>query len=268
MKRLAVIFFSLCTAILMTAGCGTTQPETKEKTVLRLAAAASLEEIMEKELLPAFLQKEKIEVQGVYDGSGRLQRQLEQGLEADIFIAAAPGPVNALVKQELIEKTAVRPLLSNELVLAVPKGNPANVKSFADLPKAAPVAVGDPAVVPAGIYAKNYLTGLGLWQEIEPKATLATSVTQVLAWVAAGNAKAGLMYATDAALSSQVEVIARAEESKGAEKIVYPLAVMKKSKQKAAAERFALYLASEGAGEVFKRYGFTPIKDESKLKAQ
>ena len=260
LKRCALFFGSLLLLAMLT-GCSTSKPQPKSETVLRLAAAASLEEIMEKELLPAFLQKEKIEVQGVYDGSGRLERQLEQGLEADIFIAAAPGPVNALVKQELIEKNAVRPLLSNELVLAVPKGDPAGIKSFADLPKAAPVAVGDPAVVPAGTYAKNYLTGLGLWQEIEPKATLATSVSQVLAWVAAGNAKAGLVYATDAALSSQVEVIARAEESKGAEKIVYPLAVMKKSKQKAAAERFATYLTSDEAGAVFKRYGFTPLKD-------
>lgn len=237
---------------------GCSQARHQQQVRLRIAAAASLEQVLEKELLPAFSRQEHIRVEGVYAGSGHLQRQLEQGLEADLFLPAAPGPLDALVAQGLVEADSVKPLLGNALVLIVPKGNPAQVRGFRELGKAGVLALGEPASVPAGAYAQAYLQHLGLWQQVRAKASLATSVSQVLGWVAQGSAQAGLVYATDAALTDQVEVVEVAALGASGQRIVYPLGLLKASKEKEAARRLAAYL--QGAQPIWRRYGFTLLQ--------
>ena len=73
--------------------------ESSEKITLNLAAAASLKNVFDDEIIPMFEEEHKnIDVSGVYDSSGKLQTQIENGLEADLFFSAAKKQMNALTK--------------------------------------------------------------------------------------------------------------------------------------------------------------------------
>ncbi len=242
------------------AGCGK-----KTETTLFVAAAASLENCMDRELIPLFeKQNPGILVEGVYDSSGRLQIQIENGLEADVFISAAQKQMNALSEEGMVEEASIVPLLENKLVLIVPAGREAGYEKFADIEKAENPAIGDPESVPAGQYAKEALESLGIWEEVSSKASLGTNVTEVQSWVAAGSADAGLVYATDAALGGQVTVIAEAPEGSLSQPVIYPAGMIGGSSDREAAELFLTFLQTREAMEIFEAYGFTPAVMEDR----
>jgi molybdate transport system substrate-binding protein len=222
-----------------------------------MAAAASLENVMEEELIPAFEKEHSgVTIEGNYGSSGKLQTQIEKGLEADIFFSAATKQMDALVSQELIAKDKVVPLLENQLVLIVPKNSDKDWKDFNDLTKAELVAVGDPASVPAGQYAEKGLKALGIWDEVKEHASFGTNVTEVLNWVAKGSSEAGLVYATDAASSDEVKVIATLPEDTLDDPIIYPVAPLEKAKDNQAAADFLDFLQSDTAAKAFEKAGF------------
>ena len=202
MKKLLCLVFSLMLAV-MAAGCGGGDKQAaapQAGKTLRLVAAASMEKVFTQKLIPLYQQKHpEIKIEGVYDASGKLQAQIESGLAADVFISAANKQMNALSDKGYMDKSTVKPLLENKLVLIVPKSG-SEIKGFNDFSKAKRPAIGDPASVPAGQYAKEALSKLDQWDAIQSKVSLGTNVTQVLNWVAEGSADAGLVYATDAAL--------------------------------------------------------------------
>ena len=179
-----------------------------EATELLAAAAASLKNAYEEELIPMFEQQNPgITVTGTYDSSGKLQTQIEEGLEADIFMSAATKQMDALNEKGFIAEDTMTDLLENKIVLIVPKGNTAGLETFEDIVKADSVALGDPASVPAGQYAQEALTSLGIWEKIQDKVSFGTNVTEVLNQVAVSSADAGIVYATDAAsMEDQVAV--------------------------------------------------------------
>ena len=244
-----------------TEGPAAEKPEeaAAENTELLAAAAASLKNAYEEELIPMFEEQNPgITVTGTYDSSGKLQTQIEEGLEADIFMSAASKQMNALNEKGLIAEDTMTDLLENKIVLIVPEGNAAGLKAFEDIAKASSIALGDPASVPAGQYAQEALTSLGIWEKIQDKVSFGTNVTEVLNQVAASSADAGIVYATDAAsMAGQVEVIAEAPEGSLAKKVIYPVAVIKNSAHAEAAEDFVEFLKTEEAMKVFESYGFS-----------
>jgi molybdate transport system substrate-binding protein len=159
----------------------------------------------------------------------------------------------------LILNVTRRDLLRNQVVLIAGPGNP-GLHSFADLtqPAVKLIALGDPGSVPAGQYGKQVLESLGLWQAIQGKLVLAKDVRQVLTYVETSNADAGIVYATDARLSGRVRVVATAPESSHAP-VVYPVAVVRDSRNIAAALAFVQFLEGERARQVFAGFGFAPI---------
>ena len=180
--------FIMCALALLALGRGGNSNKTaapvKETKTVQLAAAASLEKVFEQQLIPMFNKKHpEIKIQGVYDASGKLQSQIENGLNADLFISAANKQMQALDKKGYMDSASIKPLLENKLVLIVPAKGESTIKEFKDLVKAKHPAIGDPASVPAGQYAKEALASLGIWQAVQPKASLGTNVTQVLNWV-------------------------------------------------------------------------------------
>lgn len=98
-------------------------PGEESSATILIAAAASLELVLRDRLIPAFREQHPgIAVEGSYDSSGKLQRQIEEGLPADLFLSAAQAQMDALVDQGLVDRDSVLPLLENELVLIVPTG--------------------------------------------------------------------------------------------------------------------------------------------------
>lgn len=259
-KILTVLCASVMAASLV--GCSsstetTTSTKSTKKVKLTIAAAASLENAFEDELIPMFEKaNEGYTIEGVYDSSGKLQLQIEQGLDADVFFSAATTQMNVLQDEDLIDADSVSNVLENKLVLIKGKDIETSVTSFEDIANADMIAVGDPEVVPAGQYAKEALTNLGVWDSIQDKVTLAGNVTEVLSQVETGNASVGLVYATDAASSDKVEVIAECDNSLLASPVLYPVGRVSTTKHKKAADKLIKFLKSEKALKVFKKYGF------------
>ena len=227
----------------------TSQEETEaaaegEQTEILVAAAASLKNAYEEELIPMFQEQNPgITVTGTYDSSGKLQTQIEEGLEADVFMSAATTQMDALNEEGLIDSETMVDLLENKIVLIVPSSSELGLASFEDIAKAETIALGDPASVPAGQYAEEALTNLGIWDEIQDKVSFGTNVTEVLNQVAAASADAGIVYATDAAsMADQVTVIAEAPEGSLAQPVIYPVAVVKTTAHAEAAKAFVDFL--------------------------
>jgi len=191
-----------------------------------------------------------------FAASGTLERQIEAGAPADIFISADQAKMDALAAKGLLTTNSSRVLLGNTLVIVTPLDN-TTVHTPADLTNTAVlrVALGEVKAVPAGAYAKKYLQSIGEWDRVIAKAVPCESVRAVLAAVETGNVDAGFVYKTDAAISKKVKVAYEVPVADGP-KIIYPMALVKDSPQPAAAQTFAEYLNSNSARAVFQKYGF------------
>ncbi|MEI3168129.1 MAG: molybdate ABC transporter substrate-binding protein [Lachnospiraceae bacterium] len=228
-----------------------------EQSIL-VAAAASLKNAYEDELIPMFEEQYPgVTVEGTYDSSGKLQTQIEEGLEADVFMSAATKQMKALDEEGMIASDTIVNLLENKIVLIVPTGSDSKIDSFEKIGDAASIALGDPESVPAGQYAKEALTNLNVWDSIQDKVSFGTNVTEVLNQVAAASADAGIVYATDAASKAdQVTVVAEAPEGSLEKKVIYPVAVVKATAHEDAAKAFVDFLQTPEAIAVFESYGF------------
>ena len=228
-----------------------------EQSIL-VAAAASLKNAYEDELIQMFEEQYPgVTVEGTYDSSGKLQTQIEEGLEADVFMSAATKQMKALDAEGMIASDTIVNLLENKIVLIVPTGSDSKIDSFEKIGDAASIALGDPESVPAGQYAKEALTNLNVWDSIQDKVSFGTNVTEVLNQVAAASADAGIVYATDAASKAdQVTVVAEAPEGSLEKKVIYPVAVVKATAHEDAAKAFVDFLQTPEAIQVFESYGF------------
>ncbi len=226
---------------------------------VNLAAAASLKNAFDDKLIPMFQEKYPgVKVTPTYASSGDLQSQIENGLETDVFMSAANKQMNALVDEGLIDNDTNLQFLENKVVLIVPADSDANISSFDDLKDVeGNIAIGDPESVPAGQYAKEALTNLGIWDTVEPKLSLGTDVTAVLNQVAQGSADCGIVYATDAKSTDDVKVVCEAPDDALKTPVIYPVAAIKDAKDADAANKFLDFLQSQEAKDVFVEYGFT-----------
>ena len=239
------------------SGVGFASAAPQSKTEIIVSAAISMKDALDdvKQLYTAA--NPNVSVSTNYGASGTLQIQIEQGAPVDVFLSAAPKQMDALAAKGLLLEGTRKDLLRNEVVLIVPKDSSSRISSFQDLARAdvKKVALGEPTVVPAGQYAKEVLTSLGIYEAVNSKAVLAKDVREVLTYVETGNVDAGIVYATDAVSSSKVKVVARAPETSHSP-VIYPVAVMKSSKNPTAAREFISFLSAPRAGDVFKKYGF------------
>lgn len=255
-KGLSILLIGVMATSLF--GCvSNTKTQKKEDVKLTVAAAASLENAFEDELIPMFEKANPdIKIEGVYDSSGKLQLQIEKGLDADVFFSAATTQMDALKNEGLVDADSISNVLENKLVLIKGKDSDTSVTGFNNITDAKMIAIGDPEVVPAGSYAKEALTNLGVWDSIQDRLSLAGNVTEVLSQVETDNAQVGLVYATDAASSDKVEVIAECDNSVLASPVLYPVGRVSSTKHKKDANAFIKFLKSNQALKIFKKYGF------------
>lgn len=224
---------------------------------LTVSAAASLSETMEE--IKELYEKNHKNIHIVYNfgGSGSLQHQIEQGAEVDIFICAAEKQMKSLEDKGLILNESKVDLLKNKIVLITPK-NVTDINKFEEVAKnkVDKIALGEPSTVPAGQYAEEVFKSLGILDKVKSKAVYAKDVREVLTWVESGNAKAGVVYETDAISSDKVNIVAVANSSYHSP-VIYPAAIIKSSKNLDASKEFMEFLNSDNAKKVYKKYGFT-----------
>lgn len=192
-----------------------------------------------------------------FGSSGALQQQIEQGALVDVFLSAAQKQMNALQQKGLILTETRRSLLTNRLVLIVPGNSTLGLKGFRPLAtaKVKKIAVGEFRSVPVGQYAAELFQNLGIADTLKPKLVFGNTVRNVLSAVESGNVDAGIVYATDAKLSKPVKQVATAPAYLHSP-IIYPVAVLKTSKQTQAAKAYVQFLSSAQAKAVFRTYGF------------
>ncbi len=195
-----------------------------------------------------------------YAASSTLARQIENGAPADLFFSADEQWMDYLQQRALILPGSRVSLLGNELVLVAPadRARPVTLRKgfdVAGLLGDGRLAVGDPANVPAGLYAKQALTWLGVWNAAERRLVRAENVRVALAYVERGEAPLGIVYATDAALARGVRVVGRFP-SESHEPIHYPLAIVA-GHDRSDVRAFMAYLKSGEARKVFSSFGFS-----------
>lgn len=249
MKRLLLLMM-LLTATLRAAGAE-----------LTVHAAASLTDAM-KELAVLYERAhpgDKLVFN--FGGSNQLARQIREGAPGDLFFSADEAQMDGLDKTGQLLPGTRREALGNTLVFVVPNDSNLALTKPQDLtrPEFKKLAVAEPKSVPAGVYTREYLTKLKLWEAILPKVIPTENVRAALAAVESGNAEAAAVYKTDAQIARRSRIAFEVPAAEGP-RIVYPLAVLQGSKQPEAARKLAAFLVSPEANVVFVRFGFLPIR--------
>ena len=224
-------------------------------------AAASMKNALD-DVDAAFAKQTGIAVVASYDASSALMKQIEQGAPADVFISADQKWMDYGAEKALIDNNTRVNLLGNRLVLIAGKESKlADVAitpnlDLAGLAGGGRIATGDVRAVPVGIYAKDALQKLGLWDAVEPKLAMVGNVRAALVLVARGEAPLGIVYATDAKVDPAVKVIATFPEDSH-QPIVYPVAATRTAKPSAAL--YLSFLRSAAARAIFEHYGFSVL---------
>lgn len=224
---------------------------------LTVSAASSLTNAF-KELAPLFeAQHPETTLRLNLGASGSLLQQIAKGAPVDVFASADQETMDQAQARSLIDAQQRRDFTGNRLVVIVPaQGQKKAPHALADLagPSYRRIAIGNPASVPVGRYAKGALERAGLWTSIEPKTLAAQNVRQALDYVARAEVDAGFVYATDAALMP--DKVAVAFDVPTATPIRYPIAPVAGSSEKQAAREFIAFVLSPAAQGVLARYGF------------
>jgi molybdate transport system substrate-binding protein len=232
----------------------TESPTGGDPVELTVSAAASVQDAL-KELQGAYGEvAPSVTITYNFGSSGSLAQQIAQGAPSDVFLSASPKWMDDLEGKGQLLEGSRQDLLRNAMVLIVPQDK-ATVADFPELERVEKVAIGEPESVPAGTYAKEVLITLNLFDALQPKLVFGKDVRQVLAYVATGNVDAGLVYATDAIGSDQVQVVATAPADSH-DPIIYPVAVVGDSENTEAAQGFVDFLSSDRAIAIFRDYGF------------
>jgi molybdate transport system substrate-binding protein len=223
---------------------------------ITVSTAASLTDAF-KELGPKFEATQPgATVRFNFAASGVLLQQISQGAPVDVFVSADQDTMDRGAAQKLIDTDTRKDFVSNSLVLIEPGKDGVGIKSLQDLggTKVRKIAIGKVATVPAGRYTKQVLDSANLWTTLEPKFVQADNVRQVLDYVGRGEAEAGFVYRTDAAiLGDKVKIVLT---TTGHTPVSYPIAIVSDSKQKALAKNFIAFLFTDAAQQVLAKYGF------------
>ena len=192
-----------------------------------------------------------------FGASGQLRMQIEGGAPADVFVSAAASDMDALEQKGLLVPDTRGDVARNTLVLVRNRADHPRISRSEDLAEkgVSRIAIGNPATVPAGRYAKEALEKRGLYEKLQGRLILAENVRQVLDYVARGEVDAGFVYKTDARVEPKAEVVETIPSGQHAP-ILYPAAALKTGANEAGARKLVDYLRSRAGRKAFKKNGF------------
>ncbi|KAF0095298.1 MAG: molybdate transport system substrate-binding protein [Puniceicoccaceae bacterium 5H] len=265
LRRRFWLWVGLLWLVLCITGCRDKNEEAAaQPPELVVYAAASLTDVLQ-EAAEAFERDRPAEVVYNFAGSGSLARQIMAAPQGDVFISANLDWMNKVQEDGKLQVETRRVLLSNQLVVIAHPSSDYRMGASSDLCGLGMryLAVGDPAYVPAGRYAQQWLQGVTCdaqpaWQALQDRLSPAPDVRAALGQVEASRDVVGIVYQTDAqAAGDRVRVIypVPAEE---APPIRYSAAVLKSTEQPELALEFLDFLRSKAGQQIFERYGFTP----------
>ncbi|MDR1615415.1 MAG: molybdate ABC transporter substrate-binding protein [Syntrophomonadaceae bacterium] len=267
MKKLLSVVLIIMMCATLSVGCSsgttTTPPSTTtaEPVALNVFAAASLTEALNEIAALYKVKNPDVSLVFNFDSSGKLQTQIENGAEADLFLSAATRQMTALADGGYVDEATQKDLLLNRVVLIVPGDSENGITSYEDVAtdKVSLIALGN-ADVPCGQYAEEIFKSLGEWDAIQTKISFGGNVKEILSQVENGSVDAGVVYSTDVATATgDIKIAADAPEGSHAP-VIYPAAVLKGAKDTEAAKAFLDYLSASEAVAVFEKIGFTMVK--------
>ena len=222
---------------------------------LTVFAAASLSDVLQS-LGSDFSEAGGTPVRFSFGGSITLAHQIANGAPADLFIAAGAAPMDELEAQGLLAQGTRRTMLTNSLVLATRSDGP-RLHQPRDLlsDRVARVAIADPALAPAGRYAKAALQSLGLWDKLQSKLVLGLDVRTSLAYVRRGEVDVAVVYATDAEREGFRSFFPLPPDTYP--RVQYPIAVLRDSPRRTAAQKFIAFLESHSSRDFFEAHGWS-----------
>lgn len=230
------------------------------KSAIIVFAAASLTNALQ-ELGDGFTKETAVPIKFSFAASSALAKQIERGAPADLFFSADIDWMDYLQTRKLIQIPTRHDVLGNQLVLVAPADSKIVLKIEPHFPLAATLgkgrlATGDPDSVPVGRYAREALTKLGVWSDVEARLVRADSVRSALAFVDRGEAALGIVYATDAQIDGKVRVV-DVFPGNTHMPIVYPIAVTAVAQTETI--KFLDYVRGPVGDATFKKYGFLPL---------
>ena len=233
--------------------------------VLVFAAASTSAPVGE--IVELFKTKGQGSAAASFASSSVLAKQIFHGAPADIYISANPQWMDYLSDEKSIEPSTRFDLLANRLVLVAPADSALSVQIGDSFPLSdklggGKLAMGDPDHVPAGIYGKAALENLGVWRSVSGQVVMSQDVRAALALVERGEAAAGVVYATDAAMTKNVRVVSGFPAASHPP-IIYPAAIVA-GRDRPQVRGFFQLLKSPAAADIFSKYGFTLIGAEGR----
>jgi len=242
---------ALAVGCLLSIGAASGEP----RAVARIYVAASLTDVIA-DLAKRFESDRGAHVVPSYGASNTLAQQIREGAAPGVFISASVEWVDKLDAWRLVEPGTRVDLAGNALVVIVPKDAILRPEALGDLDdvKYARIALADPVAVPAGKYAKAALETAGLYERLKARIVAAQDVRTALSYVERGEVPVGIVYATDAAASSKVDV-AFSIASGLHPKVVYPMVLIRGADS--GAREFHAFLQTPDAWKVFEKAGFT-----------
>jgi molybdate transport system substrate-binding protein len=226
--------------------------------ILVLAAASMTDALVDAGT--EFEQDSGVKVIYSFGGSNALARQIELGAPADAVIFAGDAPMSRLAESGNVLAGSRISLLQNRLVVIGDVGSHQLADLRDILSTEGRIAIADPALAPAGLYAKQALESVGLWDSLESRIIPTLDVRAAVGAVDTGNVAFGMVYATDAAAVSGVDVVLQIPETLH-DPIVYPFAVVDDAGNSDQAHAFLDYLSSDKGHALFKRHGFVPVAE-------
>ena len=255
-----------CLLVLAAPSAPTRAAEPRETLVF---AAVSLTDVFQ-ELGRAFEATHGRHVAFHFAASNDLARQIAAGAPADLLVAANREQIdglaaNGLAAKRRVDATASAAIAGNSLVVVVPAGSTVTkLDAAGDLRRFDRLALADPALVPAGIYARQWLESTGVWLAVAERVVPVLDVRAALAAVAAGDLPAGVVYATDARTSSRVRVVYTVPPGEGPQ-VRYWAVPVAGGEGAALGEAFLAFLRSEPAAAILRAHGFdAPIPPDQK----
>jgi molybdate transport system substrate-binding protein len=224
---------------------------------LLVAAASSLTDAF-KELATQFESAHPgTTVSTSFGASDVVLRQIMHGAPVDVFASADQAAMDKALQAGVVDPATRANFVSNELVLIVPRDNPADIRSLEDLRGGGVrrIAFGSPASVPSGRYTRDALQASGIWEAVLRRAVPAQNVRQVLSYVERGEVDAGFVFATDAAIMRDRVAVVRTIPTPTP--VLYPIALVRREGRGAAARAFLDYVLSGEGRAVFVKYGFS-----------
>lgn len=258
-----VLLHSLFAILLILYGISGCNADKQKHREIYVFAAMSLSDALT-EIGAQFTEHKDIRVHYNFAASATIQRQIEKGALADVFISASPIQVDALKSLGLLEDGNRTDVLTNRLVVVSQKNTEITLDNLTKLQDTSikRIAVGHPEIVPAGNYAKEALKHSGMWETVKPKIIFGTDVRATLAYLTSGNVDVAIVYETDAKVSNKVKVIYKFP-NKTHSRIVYPVVILKDSNNKVIAETFIAFLKRPIAIDIFDKHGFTCLTPTS-----